>query len=83
MVVDGRIGIRMSKENCTQRLIRRFRKPFLSTSANISSEPSAVNFNDISNDIKAQVDYFIQYSQNELTPPKQTIEHHQTRALKP
>jgi L-threonylcarbamoyladenylate synthase len=56
----------MNKENFTQRLIRRFRKPFLSTSANISSEPSPVNFNDISNDIKAQVGYFVQYRQDEL-----------------
>ena len=36
---DGSVGIRITSERFTQQLIQRFRKPIVSTSANISGEP--------------------------------------------
>ena len=66
---DGSIGIRITKEAFTQDLIRRFRKPLVSTSANISGQPSPGNFNEISEAIKSKVDYVVKYRQHEKTNP--------------
>ncbi|HKM93738.1 MAG TPA: L-threonylcarbamoyladenylate synthase [Prolixibacteraceae bacterium] len=64
---DGTIGIRISKEAFTQQLIQKFRKPLVSTSANISGSPSPQNFNEISDEIKSKVDYIVAYRQEETT----------------
>lgn len=61
---DGSIGIRVTKEQFSKDLIYRFNKPIVSTSANISGEPSPTCFADISDEIKTSVDYVIKYSQN-------------------
>ena len=65
---DGTIGIRITSENFTRQLIQRFRKPVVSTSANISGEPSPATFADISEEIKAAADYVVKYRQDDLTP---------------
>src|SRR3982750_312594 len=44
LAADGSAGIRIVKETFCKHLIRRFRKPLVSTSANISGEPSALTF---------------------------------------
>lgn len=61
---DGSIGIRVTKEQFSKDLIYRFNKPIVSTSANISGEPSPTCFDDISEEIKNSVDYIVKYSQN-------------------
>lgn len=66
---DGSIGIRITKEAFTQKLIQRFRKPIVSTSANISGEPSPGNFSEISEAIKSRVDYIVSYRQHEKSNP--------------
>jgi len=65
---DGSIGIRIVKHPFCEKLIQRFRKPIVSTSANISGESSPKNFAEISEDIKGSVDYIVQYGQDDLTP---------------
>ena len=65
---DGSIGIRFTDEVFTSRLIQQFRKPLVSTSANISGEKSPAFFNEISEEIKAQVDYIVEYRQGDRTP---------------
>ena len=65
---DGTIGIRMTTENFSCQLIQRFKKPVVSTSANISGMPSPAVFQDISDDIKHAVDYIVSYRQDDLTP---------------
>jgi len=67
---DGSIGIRITKEAFTQQLIQRFRKPLVSTSANISGQSSPGNFREISEEIKSKVDYIVGYRQNEKTSPE-------------
>lgn len=62
---DGSIGIRITKELFTSKLLDRFRKPIVSTSANISGERSPLNFSEISEDIKQSVDYIVKYKQDE------------------
>jgi L-threonylcarbamoyladenylate synthase len=66
---DGSIGIRITKEAFTQQLIQRFRKPLVSTSANISGQPSPQNFDSISDEIKSKVDYIVNYRQEEVSNP--------------
>lgn len=61
---DGSIGIRIVKELFCQELIRRFRRPIVSTSANLSGEPSPEHFGDIDEVIKSQVDYVVAYGQS-------------------
>lgn len=55
------IGIRISHETFSQTLCKRFRRPIVSTSANISGEASASTFDTISEEIKAGVDYIVNY----------------------
>lgn len=62
---DGSIGIRLTDEPFTQQLIQRFRKPVVSTSANISGQKFPQNFYEISEEIKNAVDYIVQYRQGD------------------
>ena len=62
---DNTIGIRITKEEFSQALIYRFRKPIVSTSANISGEPSPHFFKEISEEIKNAVDYIVDFRRNE------------------
>lgn len=62
---DGSIGIRIVDHPFCQQLLQRFRKPIISTSANISGEPSATTFDEISQQIKDGVDYIVQHSQKD------------------
>ncbi|MBA8985558.1 MULTISPECIES: L-threonylcarbamoyladenylate synthase [Sphingobacterium] len=64
---DGSIGIRVVKHPFCEQLLQRFRKPIVSTSANISGEPSARNFSEISEDIIQGVDYVVKFGQQELS----------------
>ncbi|MEI6275158.1 MAG: L-threonylcarbamoyladenylate synthase [Prolixibacteraceae bacterium] len=64
---DGSIGIRVTTESFTEYLIQRFRRPIVSTSANLSGKPSPQNFDEIEEEIKSAVDYVVQYRQSEKT----------------
>ena len=65
---DGSAGIRIVKEPFCKHLIKRFRKPIVSTSANISGQPTAPNFSAITAAVKNAVDYIVQYRQQDETP---------------
>lgn len=54
---DGSIALRITKESFSHELCYRFQKAIVSTSANISGEPAAQNFCDISQEIIDAVDY--------------------------
>ena len=54
---DGSVGLRVTSEVFSQQLCYRFQKAIVSTSANISGEPSPQTFADISDEIKNAVDY--------------------------
>jgi L-threonylcarbamoyladenylate synthase len=64
---DNSIGIRLTEERFSSDLIQRFRKPLVSTSANISGETSPSNFSEISDKIKEGVDYIVNFRQEEKT----------------
>jgi L-threonylcarbamoyladenylate synthase len=65
---DGSIAIRLVNEPFCKHLIKRFRKPLVSTSANFSGQPAPQSFKDIPGEIKNSVDYIVQYRQNDDTP---------------
>lgn len=67
---DGSVGIRVTSETFSNQLCYRFRKAIVSTSANVSGEPSPATFEDISEEIKGAVDYIVQSRQNERTVSK-------------
>jgi L-threonylcarbamoyladenylate synthase len=58
---DGSIAIRITKELFCRHLIKRFRKPIVSTSANLSGEITPAIFNEIDETVKAGMDYIVQY----------------------
>lgn len=64
---DGSVAIRICKDEFCKHLIKRFRKPVVSTSANISGELSPVNFHAVNKQIIDGVDYVVQYRQDDIT----------------
>lgn len=66
---DGSAGIRVVEEPFCKALGMQFRKPIVSTSANISGTPAPASFSAIATEIINGVDYVIKYRQEEL--PKQ------------
>ena len=67
---DGSVGIRVTKEDFSKKLCERFRLPVVSTSANVSGQPSPQNFDEISDEIKNAVDYIVSYRQKDTTKAK-------------
>ncbi|MBP1613503.1 MAG: threonylcarbamoyl-AMP synthase [Bacteroidetes bacterium] len=67
---DGSVGIRVTNEDFSRQLCQRFRKAIVSTSANISGQPSPTNFSEVSEEIKSLVDYVVTFRQNEMDHPK-------------
>lgn len=65
---DGSIAMRITQEEFSKQLCFRMQKPVVSTSANISGEPTAQNFRDISEEIISQVDYVCFARRNEHKP---------------
>lgn len=67
---DGTIGIRVTSEMFSKTLCERFRKPIVSTSANISGEKAPSCFEEISPEIIEAVDYVVNFRQEDTTPAK-------------
>ena len=62
---DGSLGIRITGETFSHKLCEQFRRPIVSTSANVSGEPSPSVFAEISDVIKSGVDYIVGYRQDD------------------
>lgn len=54
---DGSIGVRMTREEFSAALCRAFGRPLVSTSANVSGEPTPMCFGEIARDILNGADY--------------------------
>ena len=67
---DGSVGIRVTNEEFSKRLCQQFRKAIVSTSANISEQPSPANYSEITEELKSMVDYVVGYRQEEMGHPK-------------
>jgi L-threonylcarbamoyladenylate synthase len=62
---DGSVGIRVCRDEFCNELIGRFRRPVVSTSANISGEPFPSHFGDICEKIKFAADYIVEYKRDD------------------
>ena len=63
---DGTAAIRIVKDNFCQQLLSRFKKPIISTSANISKDDTPSCFNDINQKIIKGVDYVVDLRKDEI-----------------
>ncbi|MBE9585227.1 threonylcarbamoyl-AMP synthase [Mucilaginibacter sp. JRF] len=70
IATDGSVGIRVAKHPFCEQLIQRLRKPLVSTSANISGQPSPQNFGEIAQDIIEGVDYVVDIDQHDTSLKK-------------
>ena len=64
---DGTIAIRICQDEFCRHLIKRFRKPIVSTSANISGKPSPACYEEIDQEILDAVDFVVSYRQDDTT----------------
>jgi L-threonylcarbamoyladenylate synthase len=63
IAADGSVGIRIVKHDFCTQLIHRFRKPIVSTSANISGTIAPLHFDTIAPQILNGVDYVVNFEQ--------------------
>lgn len=64
---DATVAIRICYDIFCRHLIKRFRKPLVSTSANISGMPASKTFAEIPKEILKGVDYVVKYRQDDTT----------------
>lgn len=62
---DGSVGVRICSDPFCDELLNAFRKPLVSTSANISGSEAPAAFDEISEEIKAAVDYVCVWRQDD------------------
>ncbi len=65
---DGTIAIRLVDDPFCRHLIKRLRRPLVSTSANISGAAAPAFYREIDERVKAGVDYVVSYRQDDETP---------------
>lgn len=81
---DGSLGIRVTHEEFSRQICYKFQKAIVSTSANISGEPSPTSFYDIPEEIKEKVDYIVSFRRGEkgMATPSQIIKLSQDGEVK-
>ena len=67
---DHSVCIRVVDNEFCKEVIRHLGKPITSTSANLSGQPTAMTYNDISDEIKNAVDYEVQLYHDSFCKPK-------------
>jgi L-threonylcarbamoyladenylate synthase len=73
IATDKTLGIRIIKEPFCFKLLERMKKPLVSTSANISGQPTPIAFKDISPEIINGVDYVVNLYQDKIGGKPSTI----------
>ena len=64
---EDSVGIRIPNDEFCHQLCQRYGKPIVSTSANVSGEPTAKTFKDIAPAIVHGVDYAVEYRRGDAT----------------
>lgn len=70
---DDTLGIRVTKDKFCQMLIRKMKKPLVSTSANLSGQPTPESFHQIAPEILKGVDYVVNLQQSKKTSKPSAI----------
>ncbi len=73
IAADKSLGIRIVKEPFCFKLLERMKKPLVSTSANISGQPTPSSFKEISAEIVKGVDYVVNLHQDKIAGKPSTI----------
>lgn len=75
IAADGSVAIRVVQDPFCRYLIKRLRKPIVSTSANVSGEPAPRFFREVSKEITDAVDCVVRWRQHDETPatPSQIV----------
>ncbi len=67
IAIDNTVAIRIVQDKFCKKLIKRFGKPIVSTSANISGEPAPTSFKEIDISILDTVDYVVNLQHDKKT----------------
>lgn len=70
---DNTLAIRVASDNFCQQLIKKFKRPIVSTSANIAGEPTPGSFSEISELILKGVDYVVNLEQKKINNSPSSI----------
>ena len=70
---DNSLGIRIVKEPFCFKLMEKMKKPLVSTSANISGQPTPIAFKDISPEIIKGVDYVVNLHREKIAGKPSTL----------
>ena len=68
VATNGSVAMRICRDEFCKHLIKRFQKPIVSTSANLSGEPAPKFYSEINNIVKDGVDYRVHYRQQDNEP---------------
>jgi len=64
---DGSVAMRIAKDVFCKELINTLGNPIISTSANISGEPSASVFDEVSEEVKKGMDYIVKHRRSDIS----------------
>ncbi len=70
---DNTVAIRIPENEFCIQLIKDFNRPIVSTSANISGEPTPMSFSEISKRVLDSVDYVVNLQQDKVSTKSSTI----------
>jgi len=70
---DNTIAIRIVQDEFCRKLIKKLKKPIVSTSANVSGEETPKSFSEISKSILERVDYVVNLQQEKIPNKSSTI----------
>ena len=70
IAADNTVAIRLVQDPFCQQMITHFGKPIVSTSANISGQPTPLCFADIPATLIEHCDYVVPYRQDDTAPKK-------------
>ena len=73
IAADKSLGVRLVKEPFCFKLLERMKKPLVSTSANISGQPTPATFKDISPEIIKGVDYVVNLQRDKVAARPSSI----------
>lgn len=70
---DDSLGIRVVRDRFCSELIKKLRRPLVSTSANISGQPTPESFDQITPQILKGVDYVVNLQRSKKSPKPSAI----------
>lgn len=73
VAADNTLAIRIPDDEFCQKLLRKFKRPIVSTSANMSGQPTPKSFDEISNEVKNRVDYIVNLKDDKKAAKPSTI----------